>query len=117
MQNENNDVELVIEPKIESRFGFQRQSKSLANKTINFLIAGVFISLASIMWIKTPVRPEHESNGIKTPESSEIGSNNQVNVENYSAEQESNQLKEKNKRQKSKIVVRLPGLEKSIGLV
>lgn len=112
MQNENNEVELVIEPKIESRFGFQQQTKSLSNKTIKLLIAGVFISLASIMWIKTPDRPEHESNGIKTPGSSEIGSNNQVDVENYSAEQESNQLKEKNKRQKSKLVIRLPGLEK-----
>lgn len=112
MQNENSEVELVSEPKVESRFGFQKSSKSLSGSTIKILIIGVVISLATVLWIKTPDRPDHESSGVKTPDSSEIGSNSQMSVDNYSVAQDSNQLKEKNKKQKLKISIRFPGLEK-----
>ncbi len=114
MQNENNQVEIVYEPKIDSRFGFQKPKNRPSNRTIKICIIATCLLLGTVLWIKTPDRAEGPSDGITPPEASEVGAkaSQQVSIEGYSAEQESNQLKEKGKKRTSKISIKLPGSQK-----
>ena len=113
MDDENKSVEITNEPKIESRFGFQKSRKGASKGTIKILMVGVAISLGTIMWIRTPDKPENDSSGVSTPETSEVGASQSMSVETYSAEVEKNQIKDRNKKSARRVlVVKLPGLQK-----
>lgn len=63
--------------------------------------------------MRSPDKNSEVSSGVKAPESSEVSSSqNQFALDNYSAEQERNSMNEKNKRKVSRIVVKLPGIQK-----
>jgi hypothetical protein len=113
MEEENKQVEIVEEPKIESRFGYQKSDKKLSQGKIKLLMFGSALALGSIFWMRGPEKSDSDSSRISTPETSQVGGNQQMDLENYSAEAESNQMQERN-RQKSKraILVKLPGLQK-----
>ena len=113
MDDENKSVEITNEPKIESRFGFQKSTRGLSKGTIKILMVGAAISLGTIMWVRTPDKPESESSGVSMPETSEVGASQIMSVETYSAEAEKNQINDRNKKSSRRVVVvKLPGLQK-----
>ncbi len=113
MDDENKSVEITNEPKIESRFGFQKSTRGLSKGTIKFLMVGAAISLGTIMWVRTPDKPESDSSGVSMPETSEVGASQSMSVETYSAEVEKNQINDRNRKSTRRVVVvKLPGLQK-----
>ncbi len=112
MQNENKQTEEVIEPRIENRFGFQREQQTQSKFVVRALMIGTTISIGSILWFRSP-DTESSSNGVKTPETSEINSTtNQYSVESYSVESDRNAQIEKSKKNIKRIVIKLPGIQK-----
>lgn len=113
MDDENKSVEIEQEPKIESRFGFQNKDKGLPKQTVKVLMVGAALSLGVIMWMRVPDKIETSSSGVDVPETSEVGAQQAVSLETYSAQTEKEQMSEKNRRSsKRMVVVKLPGLQK-----
>lgn len=113
MQNENNETREVPEPKIETRFGFEKPRKTQSKLATHSIMTGVVISLGAILWMRAPDSSSENSSGIKTPEASEVNSSsNQFEVEKYSAEADKNQQTEKNKKKVAHVVIKLPGIQK-----
>lgn len=114
MENENKEVELVTEPRVESRFGFQQTSKHLSSSTIKLFMIASAISLGAVLCLRSPDKPDIESvQEIKTPESGELGAKlAEFFVETYSAVKDEDQVKDKNKKKTAKIITKLPGLQK-----
>lgn len=114
MENESSQVESVAEPKVESRFGFKPTGRALSRGTVQFCAACTVLSLGAVLWVKNPEKPDLESGtGVHAPEAFEVsGSQTQVSVESYSTEEESNLLKEKNKKKVVRVTVKFPGLQK-----
>lgn len=111
MENKELNVELASEPKIETRFGFAREGKFLSSKAVKFCSIATIAALAGVFLIQSPENLEQEGPGVKAPESVESLSD-QYAADSYSAVKESERLKEKNKRRVSRVVVRLPGLQR-----
>lgn len=116
MENKDSPiVDIVSEPKIESRFGFGQTNKTLSNKAIKYFSIATVISLSVLFLIKSPDKSLDDStNGVKTPDSAEITSsqNNYAEFEKYSATDEQTRLKGNTKKNKKVLIVKLPGLEK-----
>lgn len=114
MDTENKSVEVVAEPKIESRFGFQRQNRVLSSKVIRFGTLGSAVALVGIFFIKSPDQPAPSSSHpeIRPPDSSQTTQNQQtVKFDPYSVSEEDRRIKDQNRKRGPK-VVRLPGLQK-----
>lgn len=113
MQNENNETQEVSEPKIETRFGFEKPRKTQSKLATRSIMTGVALSLGAILWMRAPDSSYESSSGIKTPEASEVNSSsNQFEVEKYSAEADKNQQTERNKKKVAHAVIKLPGIQK-----
>jgi len=113
VEKENSVITEVIEPKIESSFGFEKPGKSQSNVVIKIFIFFTVLSLGAILWMRSPDKNLDASSGIKAPETSEVSSSqNQFALDNYSIEKERNSISEKNKRKVARIVVKLPGIQK-----
>lgn len=113
MDEEIKSVEITNEPKIESRFGFQKSTQRPSQGTLKILMVSSVVSLGAIMWVKAPNKPEAESSGVRLPESSEVGASQSVSVDTYSAELEKNKINERNKKNPKRVVtIKLPGLQK-----
>ncbi len=112
MGDENKSVEITSEPKIESRFGFQSKEKGLPKQTVKILMIGAVLCLGSIMWMRAPEKPETSSSGVDAPETSQVGAQQAVSFETYSAQAEKDRITERNRKSLKRIVVKLPGLQK-----
>lgn len=113
MQKENNETTEVNEPKIESRFGFEKTRKTQSAFAVKAFAIGTTLCLGSILWFRSPDNDLNQSGGVKSPESSEINSNsNQYNLQTYSVETDRNLQVEKSKKSKNRIIVSLPGVQK-----
>ncbi len=112
MEDERKSVEITPEPTIESRFGFQRRDKGLPKQMVKILMIGAALSLGTIMWMRAPEKPEASSSGIDTPETSQVGAQQAVSLETYSAQAEKIQMTERNSKPSKQIVMKLPGLQK-----
>lgn len=113
MENKEQAVEITTEPKIESRFGFGKDNNVLSNRTIKYCSIATGVSLIVVFLMRSPDKDTEEGPGVKTPETSQVSSNSdRGTLETYSASQESNRLKEQNKKGRQNVVVRLPGLQK-----
>ena len=113
MESNERSVEMATEPKIESRFGFGKENKTLSKQTIKYCAIGTGAALVVVFLLKSPEEPSNLGPGVKTPEVSQIGNSpSRETLENYSAVQESARLQEQNKKSRNKIIVKLPGLQK-----
>lgn len=104
-------VEIEKEPKIESRFGFQRNDKALSPKMIKCCAIVTAISLSSIFLMKSPEQTITSRSVIEDPKNLESISE-KIDVDSYSAFSESEQIKNQNKNHTTSAIVRFPGLEK-----
>ncbi|OQW53865.1 MAG: hypothetical protein A4S09_06510 [Proteobacteria bacterium SG_bin7] len=112
MENKlDNAVEISNEPKIDRRFGFAERAEPLSRQKIKTCSIATAISLAVIFLMKGPDRETVHTSGINAPEVSQITTNRET-LNTYSAAQESDQLKEKNKKSRNPNIMRLPGLQK-----
>ena len=113
MEKENSATTEVLEPKIESRFGFQKPRRTQSRVAIKLFILGAVICLGALLWMRTPENNSASSSGVKMPEASEVNSSsNQFALDNYSAEQDRNQQIERNKKKVTRVVIKLPGIQK-----
>lgn len=113
MENKEQTVEITTEPKIESRFGFGKDNKILSNKTIKYCAIATGISLIIVFLMRSPDKDAQEGPGVKTPDASQVSSNSDRGTfETYSASQEDSRMKEKNKKGRQSVIVKLPGLQK-----
>lgn len=113
VEKENSIITEVTEPKIETRFGFEKPRGPQSNAIIKIFIFFTVLSLGAILWMRSPDKTLDAGSGVKAPESSEVSSSqNQFALDNYSAEKERNSMTEKNKRKVSHVVVKLPGIQK-----
>jgi hypothetical protein len=113
MENDGPKVDLATEPKIETRFGFAKDGHSLSSKTIKYCALGTSVALVGLFLMKSPDKPEQENPGVRPPDASPTTqSSDQMAVDSYSAAQESEHIKEQNKKRSSRVVVRFPGLQK-----
>lgn len=112
MENKEPNVELTTEPTLQTRFGFGKENRTLSNRTVKYgaILSGV--ALIAIFVMKTPEENHQEGPGVKTPETFEQGSKDQVAVDSYSAVDENKRMKERSQKRASGVVVRLPGLQK-----
>lgn len=111
MENKEQGVELTSEPKFETRFGFSDERKILSSRAVKVCTIATTTALAVIFLMKSPEKISKEGPGINAPENIQAQSG-RFTADSYSAVQENDRLKEKNKKQVSKTAVRLPGLQK-----
>tara|TARA_B110001454_G_scaffold122549_1_gene114449 strand:+ start:39750 stop:40631 length:882 start_codon:yes stop_codon:yes gene_type:complete len=110
---ENNNVELVAEPKIESRFGFGQKTSYAKSRTAKIGAAVSLVSIISVFLFDSPTPVAIKEEGILIPDSSQITSSyNTLDIETYSPVKESiNQ--DKNKKIASTTKARnFPGLQR-----
>lgn len=114
MENNNDvSVEQTKEPSLETRFGFNKEEKSFSQKTIKCCAIASGVSLILVLLIKTPEKEIPEDSSIPVPETPQMNSHmERENFESYSAAQENERLKQKNKKAQTTVIVRLPGLQK-----
>lgn len=111
--NKEQTVEMSTEPKISARFGFTKDGQSLSRQAIKYCAVATGVSLAVVFLMRSPDNDTAAGPGVRAPEVSQVssGSNREV-FETYSAFQESERLKESNRKSNKNVVVRLPGLQK-----
>lgn len=110
---ENNSVEITAEPKINSRFGFEQKNKFATSRTAKIGAAVSAISLVIVFLLKSPTPNSNTNNGITVPDSSKISTNyTSIEIKEYSATEESIQLKQKFSAKRSDTSVKFPGLQK-----
>jgi type IV secretory pathway VirB10-like protein len=111
--NTEQNVEMTSEPRIDQRFGFSKDGQSLSKQTIKYCALATGISLTVVFLMRSPEKNSQEGPGVKTPEVSQVSTGgNREALETYSASQESERLKESNRRTRTVVVVKLPGLQK-----
>ena len=99
MENEESKVEMTTEPSIESRFGFQKDKKSLSPFFIKFCIVGSILSIVIIMLVRSPDKLDTSGTStVRTPESSDLDNTSRLNLDSYSATDESEKLKQRNQK-------------------
>src|SRR3989344_4505975 len=105
MENKEEKVEMTSEPNVAKRFGVERERKILSPLVIK-LCAGAALICIVVILLKKPETPIiREGAGVKTPEATEVGSNG-TQFDTYSVLNESEQLKEQNKKRSSTVIVR-----------
>jgi type IV secretory pathway VirB10-like protein len=113
MENNDQTVDIVTEPKIENRFGFGKENKVLSNLTIKYCSIAVGICLIFVFLMRSPETVIQDGQGVKAPDASEVTSGNPRSaLETYSATQENDKMKEVSRKNKRSIIVKLPGLQK-----
>lgn len=111
--NKEQSVEVISEPKLETRFGFAIEEKPLPREIAKYCAIASGLSLLLIISMKSPEKEIEVSPQLTTPEASQINSNSdRQQFESYSVSQENERLKQNNKKPRNKIIVRLPGLQK-----
>ena len=113
MENKEVQVEQVHEPKLESRFGYGKTARRISSQYTK-IAAGVTVALLIVIFIlKSPDRTESTQAEIKTPDTSQINTNqNFENLENYSVTSENEKLKQNKSNSKNKIIQKFAGLQK-----
>lgn len=114
---ENNDkpsfVEMSDEPKVSARFGFAKEGQSLSQKTIKICALTTSSCLILIFLMGSPNKEIQERAGISSPDVAQINSNlNRETLDAYSASQENEHIRKKNKISRVALSLRLPGLQK-----
>ncbi len=113
MENKEVNVEIVDEPKIESRFGFSNSVRNQSSKTIKYCSIVVGVTLIGVLLLKSPEKASESNSEIKPPDVGQLGrSSDKVALDTYSSVQENERIKEQNKNRGSMVIVRLPGLQK-----
>lgn len=113
MENKDNIVDLVSEPKINTRFGFGKENKVLSSKTIKYCVIATGVAVSSVFLMKAPQKVDSNYNGVKTPDASEVSASQSSTVfDFYSATEESSRIRESSVRSKRAVIVKLPGIQK-----
>lgn len=114
MENKENSVKMSAEPKIESRFGFQKRRTMPSATVTKLCIVGAALSLTGILIFKSPNEPNIEDRqGLNPPESTDLSQpSTALDLEAYSAAKENERLKERTRISQRTIIQRLPGLQK-----
>jgi len=107
----DNTVEEILEPNIETRFGFQKLKSPSSSRTIKLSVAAIVVCIAAIFLMKSPDTPETQSI-VKAPESNQISEQQNLNLGEYSQTAESEKIRDQNKKNIARIIVRFPGLQK-----
>ncbi len=111
--NKEQNVEVTSEPKLETRFGFAIEEKSLPRAITKYCAIASGLSLLLIISMKSPKKEIEVSPQLTTPEASQINSNSdRQQFESYSASQERERLKQDSRKVRSNVIIRLPGLQK-----
>lgn len=114
MDDKDASVEIVPEPQISNRFGFEHDRRILSSTAVKLCVCGCVASLVAVLVCRSPERaPPNPNGGVKTPEASDV-SNARYNskFDSYSESQESQNLKENGRKQVSRRSTNLPGIQK-----
>lgn len=111
MENNETHVEAVSEPKIETRFGVSNERKILSSQAVKFCAVASGIAIIVVFLLKSPDETQSEGPGVSSPDVAPVQTE-QVNIDSYSATEESNRIKSQGKRPRRIAVAKLPGLQK-----
>jgi hypothetical protein len=113
MENKELKVEEIKEPKIESRFGYGKTTQIFSSQATKIVIGIAAVLLVTLFILKSPDSVDSNGVTIKTPDMSEVDSNQSLeNLENYSVTVENERLKKNKVSSKTKIVQKLSGLQR-----
>jgi hypothetical protein len=113
VENSEQSVEIVQDPHVGNRFGFQHDRASIPKHRIVFCICATLACVVIVMLFQGPAQPNVDDiKEIRAPDPGQLtDQTDKIHFDNYSAESESASLKEKAQGRRVTIS-KLPGLQK-----
>lgn len=112
MENELPVVELVPDPKVESRFGINSDRRIQSGRAFKIGALVAAISISAALFIKKPENPNASIAEISPPEIGQLQQNQPHFDSYYPVNEEVNLKKSHQKRSRVEVNTRLPGLQK-----